>query len=48
MPRALKVIGVFFAMVELVAGDDLRAIFRYLRTVPAVDVDPGPSLRSDG
>ncbi len=27
--------------------DDLRAIYRYLRTVPAVEHDPGPSLRRE-
>jgi hypothetical protein len=25
--------------------DDLRAIYRYLRTVTSVEHDPGPSLR---
>ena len=28
--------------------DDLRAIYRYLKSVPPVDRDPGPSVQRKG
>jgi hypothetical protein len=38
------------ALLVFVLGfdDDLRAIYRYLRSVPPVPYDPGPSVRRKG